>query len=161
MIDWAQFWHSDGTERSLTWVNQEGNHRVDYLITCSLIIQYYTRHGYYTCSIQTRLWIRKDTQYLTLPDDVIKWKHFPYYWRFVREFTGHRWIPRRKASDADLWCFLWYVPGQTVGQTIEALVIWDAIALIMLSLYWHWTSYGVFKWKWRCDQGIWRRMCQK
>ena len=23
------------------------------------------------------------------------------------EFTGHRWIPRTKASDADLWCFLW------------------------------------------------------
>ena len=25
-------------------------------------------------------------------DDVIKWKHFPRYWRFVWEFTGHRWI---------------------------------------------------------------------
>ena len=25
------------------------------------------------------------------------------------EFTGHRWIPRTKASDAELWCFLWYV----------------------------------------------------
>ena len=23
------------------------------------------------------------------------------------EFTGHRWIPRTKASDAKLWCFLW------------------------------------------------------
>ena len=21
------------------------------------------------------------------------------------EFTGHRWIPRTKASDAELWCF--------------------------------------------------------
>ena len=28
-------------------------------------------------------------------DDVIKWKHFPRYWLFVREFTGHRWIPRK------------------------------------------------------------------
>ena len=26
------------------------------------------------------------------------------------EFTGHRWIPRTKASDAKLWCFLWSVP---------------------------------------------------
>ena len=26
------------------------------------------------------------------------------------EFTGHRWIPRTKASDAELWCFLWYEP---------------------------------------------------
>ena len=23
------------------------------------------------------------------------------------EFTGHRWIPRTKASDAELWCFLY------------------------------------------------------
>ena len=23
------------------------------------------------------------------------------------EFTGHRWILRPKASDAELWCFLW------------------------------------------------------
>ena len=26
------------------------------------------------------------------------------------EFTGHRWIPCTKASDADLWCFLSSVP---------------------------------------------------
>ena len=23
------------------------------------------------------------------------------------EFTGHRWIPRTKPGDAELWCFLW------------------------------------------------------
>ena len=26
------------------------------------------------------------------------------------EFTGHRWIPHTKASDAELWCFLWSAP---------------------------------------------------
>ena len=26
------------------------------------------------------------------------------------EFTGHRWIPRTKANDAELWCFLWSAP---------------------------------------------------
>ena len=26
------------------------------------------------------------------------------------EFTGHRWIPHTKASDAELWCFLWSTP---------------------------------------------------
>ena len=26
------------------------------------------------------------------------------------EFTGLRWIPHTKASDAELWCFLWSVP---------------------------------------------------
>ena len=29
--------------------------------------------------------------------------------------TGHRWIPLTKASDAELWCFLWFAPAQTVG----------------------------------------------
>ena len=26
------------------------------------------------------------------------------------EFTGHRWISRTKASDTELWCFLWSAP---------------------------------------------------
>ena len=26
------------------------------------------------------------------------------------EFTGHRWVPLTKASDAELWCFLWSAP---------------------------------------------------
>ena len=26
------------------------------------------------------------------------------------EFTGPRWIPNTKASDAELWCFLWFAP---------------------------------------------------
>ena len=40
-------------------------------------------------------------------DDVIKWKHFPRYWPFVRGIHRSRWNPRTKASDAELWCFLW------------------------------------------------------
>ena len=43
-------------------------------------------------------------------DDVIKWKHIPRYWPLCREFTGLRWIPRTKASDAELWSFLWSTP---------------------------------------------------
>ena len=30
------------------------------------------------------------------------------------EFTAHWWIPLTKASDAELWCFLWSGPEQTV-----------------------------------------------
>ena len=30
-----------------------------------------------------------------------------------REFTGHRWIPLTKASEAELWCILWSTPKQT------------------------------------------------
>ena len=49
------------------------------------------------------------------------------------EFTGHRWIPPTKASDAELWSFLWSAPEQTAEQTVETPVIWDTIALIMTS----------------------------
>ena len=49
------------------------------------------------------------------------------------ETTGNRWIPLTKASDAELWCFLWSAPEQTIEQTIETPVIWDAIVLIMTS----------------------------
>ena len=52
------------------------------------------------------------------------------------ESTGHRWIPLTKASNAALWCFLWFAPEQTAEQPIETPVIWDAIALIMTSLQW-------------------------
>ena len=45
-------------------------------------------------------------------DDVIKWKHFPCYWPFVRGI--HRWIALTKASDVELWCFLWSASEQTV-----------------------------------------------
>ena len=40
-----------------------------------------------------------------------------------------------EASNAELWCFLWYAPEQTVEQTLDTLDIWDAITLIMTSLY--------------------------
>ena len=60
-------------------------------------------------------------------DNVIKWKHFPRYWPFVRG------IPRIKASDAELWCFRWSAPEQTAEWTMVRLVIWDAIAPIMTS----------------------------
>ena len=49
-------------------------------------------------------------------DDVIKWKHFLCYWPFGvcgvcvcvgGGSTGHWWIALTKASDAELWYFLW------------------------------------------------------
>ena len=38
-------------------------------------------------------------------DDVIKWKHFRVTGPLSGEFSGHRGIPRTKASDAGLWFF--------------------------------------------------------
>ena len=50
------------------------------------------------------------------------------------EFTDQRWIPHTKASDAEVWCFLWSAPEYTVEKTMVKLVIWDGIAPIMTSL---------------------------
>ena len=46
------------------------------------------------------------------------------------ESTG----PLTKASDAELWYFLWSAPKQMLQQTIETPVGWNAIALIMTPL---------------------------
>ena len=59
---------------------------------------------------------------------------FPRYWPFVRGIHRSPRIPLKKASDAELWYFLWSAPEQTIDQTIETPVIWDAISLIMASM---------------------------
>ena len=46
-------------------------------------------------------------------------------------FSSHR-----PGCDAELWCFLWSAPEQTLEQTIETPVIWDALVLIMTSQQW-------------------------
>ena len=43
-------------------------------------------------------------------DDVIKWKHFPCYWPFVWGIHRSPVNSPHKASDAELWCFLWSSP---------------------------------------------------
>ena len=45
----------------------------------------------------------------------VHWKHddviiFRVTGHLCGEFTGHRWIPRTKATDTELSCFLWSVP---------------------------------------------------
>ena len=40
-------------------------------------------------------------------DDVINGNIFRVTGHLFGEFTGPRWIPRTKASDAEFWCFLW------------------------------------------------------
>ena len=66
-------------------------------------------------------------------DYVTRWRHqmetLSALLPFVRGI--HRWIPLTKASDVELWCFLWSTPEQRVEQTVETPVTGDAIALIM------------------------------
>ena len=73
----------------------------------------------------THRWIRTLHLALAFHDDVIKWKQFRVSGHLWGEFTGHRWFPLTKASDAELWRFLWSAPEQTVEQTIKTPVIWD------------------------------------
>ena len=49
----------------------------------------------------------------------------PLWWG---ESSSHRWIRLTKASDMELWRFLWSAPEQAVEQTMETIVFWDAIA---------------------------------
>ena len=41
-------------------------------------------------------------------------KHFRVTGPLIGEFNGHMLIPLTKASDAELWCFLWFAPESTV-----------------------------------------------
>ena len=39
------------------------------------------------------------------------------------EFTGDRWIPITKASDAELWCFLWSAPWTVLNKRLTRVGI--------------------------------------
>ena len=55
--------------------------------------------------------------------------------------SGYRWIPLAKASDPELWCFLWCAHEQTAKEVVAAPVVWE----IREKIQWQW--YG---W-WRLD----------
>ena len=68
-------------------------------------------------------------------DDVIKWKHFPRCWLFVRGIHRSPVNSLHKGQWRRALTFLWSAPEWTVEYTIVGLVIWDAIAPIMRSLW--------------------------
>ena len=49
-------------------------------------------------------------------DDVIEWKYFRVTGHLCGEFTSLRWIPHTKASDTELWCFLWSAPNEQLSK---------------------------------------------
>ena len=55
-----------------------------------------SKYGIYRLIDQSNGFPLNDTY--THHDDVIKWKHYPRYWPFVRGFIGHRWITLIKAQ---------------------------------------------------------------
>ena len=61
-------------------------------------------HAIPSCDVNVKTWIGWYNK-RALHDDVIRWRHFPRNWPFVRGIHRSRWIPHTKASDAELWCF--------------------------------------------------------
>ena len=75
------------------------------------------------------------------------------------EFTGHRWIPHSKASDAELWCFLWSTPwingwinNREAGDLIrhrahyDVTLMWGAIITAKEPIVSEW-YYDLFIWR--------------
>ena len=63
------------------------------------------------------------------------------------EFTGHRWIPRTKASDAELWCFVWsalringWVNNREAGDLRHQRAYYDVIVMKIFIRVIHWYS---------------------
>ena len=52
-------------------------------------------------------------------DYVIKWKHFCITGPLWGESTSHGGFLLRKASDVELWCFLWSAPEQMLQPTLK------------------------------------------
>ena len=92
----------------------------------------------YTCKTTSLYWIRAPTVYGQFGSSeiftwMVLWHGCAVYLSMITpsngnifrvtgplcgEFTGHRWIPCTKASDAELWCFLWSAFEQAVKETI-------------------------------------------
>ena len=76
------------------------------------------------------------------------------------EFTGHRWIPLTKASDAELWFFslicAWikgWVNNREAGVLIRHRAHYD---VVVMSVLWHraWGNMGYCKMESRCHTAI-------
>ena len=76
-----------------------------------------------------------------LHDDIIKWKHFPLYWPFVHGIHQSPVNSLTKAGDADLRCFLWSVPEQTLNKQPRCL--W--VETPSCSLRSHYDVFGVIE----------------
>ena len=78
---------------------------------------------------------------IDLHDDIIKWKHFCVTGPLAL-CEGNPQVTLKKDSGAEPWCFFCFVlfcfiSAWANGEaTIGAPMIWDAIALIMASLWW-------------------------
>ena len=91
---------------------------VAFKFECSHLINYPFIMTQVACVLKTnRFWIMACSPYGTKPlcktrahDDVIKWKHSPRCWPFVRGIHRSPVNSPHGTSDTELWCFLWFAP---------------------------------------------------
>ena len=85
------------------------------------------------------------------------------------EFTGPRWIPCTKASDAELWCFLWsaseygWVNNREAGDLRRDCARYDVIVMCVwrCAAWWQvYLQYYLNQWpfflKWTLKNKLWR-----
>ena len=72
------------------------------------------------------------------------------------EFTGHRWIPLTKASDAELWCFLWSLLNRLfkhknceAGDLRRHRANYDVIVMCMVMYFTHTVHHK------DCEHTVW------
>ena len=118
-------WHpQNGIARKHIWLRCITFHTLSIrlycaFLSCSYIIITDSIHMNPNCSYSSGCKTGTNGRVITsVHGDVIKWKHFPRYWLFVRGTLPRSLVvPLTKASDAELWCFMWSAPEQTVEQT--------------------------------------------
>ena len=80
---------------------------------------------------------------------------------FCGEFTGHRWIPRTKASDAELWCFVWSSPwingwinNREGGGLRRNRAHYDVIVMISCTAFTHGQKFIKFSFRSWLQDGV-------
>ena len=95
-----------------------------------------------------------DVEVPRIHDDVIKWKHFRVTGYLCGEFTGHRWIPCTKASDAELGWFFFYLRlnnGWVNNREAPSCplwrhcnVLWSSADMLLSKVLWLLFLVGIF-----------------
>ena len=80
-----------------------------------------------TCGLAAHYWFG---------EDVIKWKHFPRYWPFWRGIFRSPVDSAHKDQLCGAFIFSLICTWTVLEQTIETPMIWDAITIIMMWLWW-------------------------
>ena len=77
-------------------------------------------------------------------DNVIKWKHFPRFWPFVRGIHRSQVISPHKGQWRGTGCFLNPAPEQMIEKTMQTPVTWDGLYIFIKSFRLLWVPFDIF-----------------